>query len=182
MERINPTAIISPKAEVDGTVWIGAETHIWQFATVVRGTQIGKRCSVGASAVLTGPIFGDDCKISSGVVMGPGFLIGNRVFVGPCAVLANDVYPAVHGEGYDETRLRSGAHFAVVIEDDVMIGSHVTVLPGVTVGKGAVLAAGAVVTHDVAPGTIWMRDGGHYPVPSDWRERRMRFAKSVALV
>jgi acetyltransferase-like isoleucine patch superfamily enzyme len=179
MSRIDATADISPRAEVDDTVWVGARTRIWQFATVVRGTILGAECSVGAGAVLTGPIFGDGCKISSGVVMGPGFLIGHRVFVGPCCVLANDVYPSVDSAGYDERLLRSGAHFAVVIEDDVMIGSHVTVLPGVTVGRGAALAAGAVVTRDVPPQSVWRRDGSIVAMAGDWREKRMRFAKAM---
>lgn len=176
---IDLAAVISPKAEVDDSITVGAGTTVWQFATVARGTILGRNCSVGAGAVLTGPIFGDDCKISSGVVMGPGFLIGNRVFVGPCCVLANDVYPAVDGDGYDEGLLRSGTRFAIVIGDDVMIGSHVTVLPGVIVGKGAVLAAGAVVTRNVGDGMVWTRDGRQVPKPEDWRSRRMRFAKAL---
>jgi acetyltransferase-like isoleucine patch superfamily enzyme len=178
---IDMTALIDERAEVDGSVHIGAHSRVWQFATVARGTVLGKRCTVGAGAVLTGPIFGDDCKISSGVVMGPGFLIGNRVFVGPCTVFANDVYPSVSGDGYDERLLRSGTHFAVVVGDDAMIGSHVVILPGVTVGNGAVLAAHSVVSRDVAPGTIWGRDGSIRAVPDNWRSRRMRLAKALAV-
>lgn len=178
---IDPHAIIHPHAAVDDTVSIGAWTKVWQFATVACGTILGRNCSVGAGAALTGPIFGDDCKISSCVVMGPGFLIGHRVFVGPHAVFANDVFPSVSPDGYDDRMLRSGAAFAVVIGDDVMIGSHVTVLPGVAVGKGAVLAAGSVVTRDVPDGMVWGRDGALKRVPADWQDRRMRFAKSLAL-
>lgn len=160
---------------------IGPRTKVWQFATVARGTVLGADCSVGAGAVLTGPFFGDSCKISSCVVMGPGFLIGDRVFVGPHCVLANDVYPSVSDEGYDETLLRSGSAFAVVIDSDVMIGSHVTVLPGVAVGEGAVLAAGAVVSRDVPPRHVWKRDGTIEELREDWRSRRMRFAKRLQL-
>lgn len=178
---IDAGAIISTRAEVDETIHVGAGTRIWQFATVMRGTILGARCSVGAGAVLTGAIFGDDCKISSGVVMGPGFLIGNRVFVGPSCVFANDVYPSVDSDGYDEAAWRSGTRFAVVVADDVMIGSHVTILPGVNIGRGAVLAAGAVVSRNVAADMVWQRDGRQLPKPSDWRARRMRFAKALEL-
>lgn len=177
---IDPSAFIHAAATVSDDSAVGAQTRIWQNATVIMGTVLGARCNVGACAVLSGPRFGDDCKISSGVVMGPGFLVGDRVFVGPCSVLANDVFPSVSIEGYDDTKLRSGEAFAVIIEDDVMIGSHVTVLPGVRVGKGAVLAAGAVVTHDVPPATIWGRDGGLHRLPDNWRARRMRYVRGAA--
>lgn len=177
---IDPTAFIHEKAHVEDAT-IGARTKVWQFASILKGTIIGADCSVGAGAVLTGPIFGDGCKISSGVVMGPGFLIGDRVFVGPHCVLANDVFPAADPDGYDETLLRSGAAFAVVVGNDVMIGSHVTVLPGVRIGNGAVLAAGSVVSRDVPDGMVWTRDERVRPLPANWRSKRMRFAKALAI-
>lgn len=176
---IDQAAFIHPGATVSDDIAVGPRTRIWQNATVIMGTILGARCNVGAGAVLSGPRFGNDCKISSGVVMGPGFLIGDRVFVGPCSVLANDVFPSVSVDGYDDEKLRSGEAFSVVIENDVMIGSHVTVLPGVRVGQGALLAAGAVVTHDVPPMTIWGRDGGLHRLPDNWRDRRMRYAKGA---
>jgi len=70
--------------------------------------------------------------------------IGDRVFLGPHAVLTNDPYP-----------LRREANLVgPTIEDDASIGANATVLPGVTVGAGAFVAAGAVVTEDVPPETL----------------------------
>lgn len=177
---IDITAQVHPRAHVEDS-WVGPRTRIWQFATVVRGTRLGADCTVGAGAVLSGPIFGDGCKVSSGVIMGPGFLVGDRCFLGPHCVFANDVYPSVDMEGYDERLLRSGTAFSITVGNDVMIGSHVTILPGVRIGDGAVLAAGAVVSRNVQANTVWKRDGTLDRVPSDWKSRRMRFARALAL-
>jgi acetyltransferase-like isoleucine patch superfamily enzyme len=70
--------------------------------------------------------------------------IGNRVFIGPAAVLTNDRYPPT---GKPELA-------GPVLEDGAVIGAHATILPGIMVGKDAAVAAGAVVTRDVPPGMM----------------------------
>lgn len=174
---IHHAAVIHSKADVDRErASIGAGTRVWQFATVGPGTIIGDDCTIGACATLTGPLIGDRCKISSGVVMGPGFKIGNDVFIGPNVVLANDVWPSTSIEGYDDAKLRSGDHFAVIIGDGAMIGANAVILPGVKIGAGSVVAAGAVVRHNVPPGMMHLRNEYLGPISENWRERRMRFA------
>lgn len=170
---IHPDAVIHAQAMVQGAK-IGARTVVWQFATVILGTELGADCSVGAGAVLSGPRFGDRCKISSGVVMGPGFWIGDDVFVGPNAVLANDMWPEVSTEGYDDARLRNKQVFAVIVEDGVSIGANAVVLPGVRIGKGSVISAGAVVDRNVPDGFLFRRNGYLSEVPQDRRQKRMR--------
>ena len=71
-------------------------------------------------------------------------VIGNGVFLGPHAVLTNDRYPPT---GKPELR-------GPILEDRAVIGANTTILPGITIGKGAVVAAGAVVTADVPPRTM----------------------------
>ena len=172
---IHPTAFIHPKAHVEGAT-IGARSKVWQFASVIRGTVLGIGCSVASGATLDGPVFGDRCIVSPGVDIGPGFLIGDDVFIGPCTVLANDMWPSVVKDGFDYEALRSGARVAIVVESDVTLCSHVLVLPGVRIGAGAVVAGHATVTRDVPPGMLWTRDGEVRPKPDDWAQRRMRFA------
>lgn len=172
---IDPRAAIHPQANVEGAT-VGARTTVWQFASVVCGTVIGEDCTVGAGVVLSGAVFGDRCKISSGVVMGPGFKIGNDVFVGPNVVFANDVWPEVSMDGYDDTLLRSGERFCVIVEDGASIGANAVILPGVRVGRGAVVAACAVVDRDVPDGCLWRRGGGWVPLQHGRREKRMRYA------
>ncbi len=176
---IHHAAFIHPKAHVDpDRVTIGAGTKVWQFASVILGTVLGMDCNVGAGAVLSGPRFGDRCKISSGVVMGPGFLVGNDVFLGPNVVLANDMWPSVSVDGYDDAALRADNRFAVVVEDGAMIGANSVILPGVTIGAGAVVAACSRVTRSVPAGCVWRAENGYIgQVPADWREKRMRWAR-----
>lgn len=166
--------MIHPQATVSDDCIIGAGTRIWQNATVIMGTVLGANCNVGACAVLSGPVFGDRCKISSGVVMGPGFKVGNDVFLGPNVVLANDVWPDADADGYDDKALRSGK-YAVIVEDGAIIGANAVVLSGVRIGRGSVVAAGAVCTRDVPDGMVWKRNGYISQRPDDWRQQRMRW-------
>lgn len=169
--------MIHPKAHVDDTVILGEGTRVWQFASITRGTVMGRDCSVSPFAMLDGSIYGDRVIVSGGVMAGAGFKVGSDVFLGPNVVLANDCWPFATKDGYRDDLLRDGEHFAVVIEDGAAIGAGAVILPGVTVGKGAVVAAGAVVDRDVPAGGVWNRNGWkRLSVPAHWRERRHRWA------
>ncbi len=173
--------MIHPKAHVDETVILGEGTRVWQFASITRGTVMGRDCSVSPFAMLDGSIYGDRVIVSGGVMAGAGFKVGSDVFLGPNVVLANDCWPFATKDGYRDDLLRDGEHFAVVIEDGAAIGAGAVILPGVTVGKGAVVAAGAVVDRDVPAGGVWNRNGWkRLSVPAHWRERRHRWAKEQA--
>jgi acetyltransferase-like isoleucine patch superfamily enzyme len=178
---IDPSAFVHPKAHVDAeTVSLGAGTKVFQFASVTRGTTIGADCVIWPFAMLDGPVIGDRCKVASGVTMGPGFKIGNDCFLGPNVVLANDCWPFVEMTGVDTEKLTDGVHFAVVIDDGAVIGANSTLLPGITIGAGAVVAAGSRVTRSLPPGTVWRAENGYTSqVPKNWREKRMRWARSI---
>lgn len=111
----------------------GERVNIERQARFGRGVELGNDSGIGIRAVVA-----DGTKIGSDVMMGPDCLILNR---NHCV---EDVTRPMRLQGYTETK-------PVCIEDDVWIGSRVTILPGVTVHTGAVIAAGAVVTHDVPP-------------------------------
>lgn len=169
---------IHPLAYVDDTVTLGEGTRVWQFASITRGTVMGRDCSVSPFAMLDGSVYGDGVIVSGGVMAGAGFLVGNNVFLGPNVVLCNDLWPFADKEGYDDPALRSGERFAVVIEDGAAIGAGAVILPGVRIGAGAVVAAGAVVERDVPGGMVIHRNGYHgIHVPAHWRESRMRWVK-----
>jgi UDP-3-O-[3-hydroxymyristoyl] glucosamine N-acyltransferase len=136
---------------------IGAGTTIWQFASVTGGTVLGRDCGVSPFAMLHGPVFGDRCRISAGVAMGPGFKIGNDVFIGPNVTFANDAWPLSDKAGYRPEEF-NGAQWAVIVEDGASIGANAVVLPGVRIGRKAMVAARSVVTNDVPAGHCW-RDG-----------------------
>ena len=170
--------MIHPKAHVDPDVVLGKGTRVWQYASITRGTVMGRDCSVSPFAMLDGSVYGDRVIISGGVMAGAGFKVGSDVFLGPNVVLCNDCWPFVTKDGYRDDLLRDGQHWAVIIEDGACIGACAVILPGVRVGAGAVIAAGAVVERDVPAGVVYRRNGYTSPrVPPNWREKRHRWAR-----
>lgn len=114
-------------------------------AVVREHTIAGENLTLGTKSVIDGRVtVGSDVSIQTGVYVPPETTIGDRVFLGPNAVLTNDPYP-----------LRRDVELVgPTLEDDVSVGANATILPDVTVGEGAFVAAGAVVTRDVPPATL----------------------------
>lgn len=137
-------AMIHPLADVQ-TTDIGRGTRIWQFAVVLAGARIGGNCNICAHTFIENDvILGDDVTVKSGVYLWNGLRIGNGVFIGPNATFTNDRMP--RSKEYPE-------HFSITrIEDGASIGANATILPGLTIGRRAMIGAGAVVTSDVPEG------------------------------
>ena len=136
--------MIHPLSDVQ-TDQIGEGTRIWQFAVVLKGAKIGCDCNICAHTFIENDVvIGDNVTVKCGVQLWDGLRVGNNVFIGPNATFCNDKYP------------KSGNHdfkcLQTVIERDVSIGANATILPGVRLGRGCVVGAGAVVTKDVPPG------------------------------
>jgi len=107
-------------------------------------THIGNDCLIGTGTIIEGQTdIGNEVVLQSAVFIPSMTRIGNRVFIGPCAVLTNDSYPLRAREQY--------VPMGPTVDDDATIGANATLLPGVRVGEGAMVAAGAVVTRDVPP-------------------------------
>lgn len=108
-------------------------------------TAIGDDVVVGTNTVIDGwTEIGDNVSLQTGVYIPSYTKIGNRVFIGPRAVLTNDPYPI-----RQEVDL-----VGPTLEDDVSVGANATILPGVTIGEGSFVAAGAVVIDDVPPNSL----------------------------
>ena len=115
---------------------IGDETKIGAFVEVQKGVVIGRRC-----------------KISSHSFLCEGVLIEDEVFVGHGVMFTNDRYPRAATDG----QLQDGADWETIptkIYHGASIGSGAVILCGVTIGKDAIVGAGAVVTHDVEEGVV----------------------------
>jgi UDP-2-acetamido-3-amino-2,3-dideoxy-glucuronate N-acetyltransferase len=168
---IHESAFIHPLAHVEGAR-VGARTKVWQFASVTRGTVLGEDCSISPHAMLDGSVYGDRVVISGGVMAGDGFDVGNDVFLGPNVTLCNDRWPAANKEGYRADLLRRG-FVTVRVKDGAWIGANAVVLPGVTIGKMAAVAAGAVVHCDVPDGYLFTRSSGMLLIKPAWRQSRM---------
>lgn len=173
---ISSSAKVHPQACVDGSVVIGPGSMVWQFATVIRGTILGHGCSVGACANLDGPMFGNRCLISPHVMMGPGFKVGDDVFIGPSVTFCNDMWPFASKDNFD-VKVFDGKRWAIIVGDRVGIGANAVILPGVRIGNDAVIAAGAVVDKAFVPdGHLFRRNGTIVEIKPQWRENRVRFA------
>jgi acetyltransferase-like isoleucine patch superfamily enzyme len=114
-------------------------------ALVREATVIGDDVLVGTDTVIDGAVtVGSNVSLQTGVYVPRETEIGSNVFLGPKATLTNDPYPV-----RKEAELQGPT-----IEDGASVGANATLLPGVTVGEGAFVAAGAVVTEDVPPATL----------------------------
>lgn len=149
-----------PYALVHTDCVVGPRTKVWQFASVIRGAKIGADCVIASCAIVDGSTVGNNCRISHGAFCDPGMQIGNDVFIGPHVALCNDYWPRVAREGwFDMDDLVSGKIIVTKIEDGASLGAGAILMPGVTIGCGAMVAAGAVVTQDVPANSLYRRNG-----------------------
>lgn len=142
--EIEPEAFVHESAWVDAGARVGAGSRIWHFVHVLPGTVIGKNCILGQN-VMVGPevTIGDGCKIQNNVALYRGVVLEDHVFCGPSCVFTNVLTPRAHVERKEEfapTLVRRGA----------TIGANATIVCGNTLGAYCMIAAGAVVTKDVA--------------------------------
>ena len=141
---------ILPSADVDSSATIGDGSSIWHLAQIRDGVTLGKNCIVGRGAYIgSGVTLGDNCKVQNYALVYEPAKLGQGVFIGPAAVLTNDQFPrAVNAD----LSLKSGSDWeavGVTIGDGASIGARAVCIAPVTIGKWALVAAGAVVTKDV---------------------------------
>lgn len=137
---------IHPLADVQSTN-IGANTRIWQFSVVLLGAKIGAGCNLCAHTLVESDVvIGNDVTIKSGVFLWDGTRIEDNVFIGPNATFANDTMP--RSKIYPET------FKGVFVKLGASVGANATILPGVTIGRNAMVGAGAVVTKDVPDNAV----------------------------
>ena len=116
---------------------IGDETKIGTFVEIQKGARIGKRV-----------------KLSSHSFVCEGVTIEDEVFIGHGVMFINDKYPHATTE---TGSLQSEADWVctpTLVKERASIGSNATILCGVTIGEGAMVGAGSVVTHDVPAGAV----------------------------
>lgn len=127
------------------------------------GCTIGDNTSLGAFVeVQKNAVIGENCKISSHSFICEGVSIGDNVFIGHNVTFINDLYPmAINPDGTKKTDQDWTPVFTYV-ENGASIGSSVTILCGVRIGKGAIVGAGSMVVKDVPPGEIWAGNPATY--------------------
>jgi len=126
---------------------IGKGTRIWAFAHVLPGAVIGEDCNICDHTFIENDVvIGNRVTVKSGVQIWDGVTIEDDVFIGPNVTFTNDPFPRSkrYPEKFSRTYIRKGAS----------IGANATLLPGITIGRDAMVGAGAVVTKDVPPNAI----------------------------
>lgn len=126
---------------------VGPGTRIWAFAHVLPGARLGRDCNICDHVFIENDVtLGDEVTVKCGVQLWDGLRIGDKVFIGPNATFTNDPLP--------RSRIHLEAHPTTTLEDGCSIGANATILPGLTIGRGAMVGAGAVVTQSVPPFAI----------------------------
>ena len=157
--QAHESAIIDEGAE------IGEGCRIWHFSHICGGAQIGSGCSFGQNTMVAdGVVIGSNVKVQNGVSIYAGTEVEDDVFLGPSCVLTNVSNPRseINRKGlYEPTLIKKGAS----------VGANATIVCGVTIGRYAFIAAGAVVTRSIpdyafvqgVPGRVkgWMSRHGH---------------------
>jgi acetyltransferase-like isoleucine patch superfamily enzyme len=143
-------ARIAQTADVDARATIGEGTSVWHLAQVREDAVVGPGCNLGRGAYVgPGVRIGSNCKLQNYALVYEPAVLEDGVFVGPAAVLTNDLYPrAVNPDGS-----LKDAHdweaVGVTVREGASIGARAVCIAPVTVGRWATVAAGSVVTKDV---------------------------------
>jgi UDP-2-acetamido-3-amino-2,3-dideoxy-glucuronate N-acetyltransferase len=141
---IHPTADVSPRAT------LGPGTKVWHQAQVREGAVLGRNCILGKGAYVDFDVqIGDNVKIQNRASVYHGVTLENGVFVGPHAIFTNDKMPrAINPDG----SLKSDDDWElghILVKEGASIGAGAIIVTGVTIGRFAMVGAGAVVTKDV---------------------------------
>lgn len=142
--RVHPTAEVHPTAIVGDGASVWHQAQVREGAVVGPGTILGKGAYIGEHVTV-----GANCKVQNYSCVYPGATLEDGVFVGPEVVFTNDKYPrAINPDG----SLKSESDWELgrtLVKFGAAIGSRAVIVTGVTIGRWALVAAGAVVTRDV---------------------------------
>ncbi|MDO8656018.1 MAG: acyltransferase [Nanoarchaeota archaeon] len=142
--------MIHPTAEVSDVANIGNNVKIWHQAQVREHAIIGENSILGKNVYVDkGVIIGKNCKIQNNCSLYHGLTMENGVFIGPHVVTTNDRYPrAINHDGTlkQDNDWQEGK---ILIKEGSSIGARAVILPGITIGRFAMIGAGSVVTKDV---------------------------------
>jgi UDP-2-acetamido-3-amino-2,3-dideoxy-glucuronate N-acetyltransferase len=135
-------------------VEFGDDVRVQAFANLY-GCRVGSGSRIGPFVeIQRGVEIGAACKVQSHTFVCEGVTIGDRAFIGHGVMFVNDRHPRATNE---RGELQGAGDWEMVetrVEAGASIGSGAVILGGLTIGVEALVGAGAVVTRDVAPGTV----------------------------
>lgn len=140
---MNDGYFVHPTSIVDEGTEIGEGTKIWHFSHIQSGARIGKNCSLGQNVNISSrAVLGNGVKVQNNVSVYEGVELEDYVFCGPSCVFTNDTSPRSRYP-------KNGKYKKTLVKHDASLGANCTIVCGSTVGRFAMIAAGAVVTKDV---------------------------------
>ncbi|MGQ0987323.1 WxcM-like domain-containing protein [Acinetobacter baumannii] len=126
---------------------IGQNTRVWQYSVILKDATIGNGCNICAHTLIENDVLiGNNVTVKSGVYIWDGITLEDNVFIGPCVAFTNDKKP--RSKQYPESFAKT------IVERGASIGANATILPGIRIGRNALVGAGAVVTKDVPENAI----------------------------
>ncbi len=144
------TARIVDTADVDPGATIGDGSSVWHLAQVREGAVLGEGCIVGRGAYIgTGVRMGRNCKVQNYALVYEPAVLEDGVFVGPAVVFTNDHFPRSVAPDGTLKRGDDWEPVGVTCREGSSVGARATCVAPVTIGRWAMVAAGAVVTRDV---------------------------------
>ena len=142
--------MIHPTAEVEAGAQVGAGTRVWHHAHVRAGAVIGSECNLGYGVYVdAGVVIGDRVKLQNRVSVYQGVTIEDGVFVGPHVAFTNDKTPRAITPDGEVLVVGDWTVLPTLVREGASIGAGAVILPGLTIGRWAMVAAGAVVSRDV---------------------------------
>ncbi|MFC5999689.1 acyltransferase [Quadrisphaera sp. GCM10027208] len=144
------TTRIADSADVDPRARIGDGTSVWHLAQVREDAEIGPECIIGRGAYIgTGVRMGARCKVQNHALVYEPAVLEDGVFVGPAVVFTNDHFPRSVAPDGSLKRADDWEAVGVTCRQGASIGARAVCVAPVTIGRWAMVAAGAVVTRDV---------------------------------
>jgi len=141
---------IHETAEVSDQAQVGAGTKVWHHAQIRENVWVGANCIIGKGVYVDfDVVIGNQVKIQNGASVYHGVTTEDGVFIGPGACLTNDKYPRAITRAGDLKGDEDWEVDPITIRYGSSVGAGAVVLPGVVVGRFAMIGAGAVVSRDV---------------------------------
>jgi acetyltransferase-like isoleucine patch superfamily enzyme len=144
------TVRVQPSAQVDESAAVGDGTSVWELAQIRESATLGTGCVIGRGAYVgSGVVVGNNVKLQNYALVYEPAVLEDGVFVGPAAVLTNDEYPRSVDPDGNLKRASDWQPVGVTVREGASLGARSVCVAPVTVGRWAMVAAGAVVTKDV---------------------------------